>query len=260
MMNPNRVFVVSANVFREVIRDRALYLVGLFAIAFVLVNVLVPEVAASEQNQIIPDLGLALISILGLLLAVFVGAGLINQEIEKRTVLVMLAKPVSHTEFILGKYLGLSAVLAVLVIVMNLLYVGILWVYQIPFPLGSTLLAGLYQFFELSLMTAVAIMFGVFTSSLLATLLTLATYFMGHFSQDLVALGQISEDPNIQRLTEFFYLVLPDLSRLNLKNDAVYGMTFLPSPVELAGNALYGLVYAVLLLAIAILVFSRRQF
>jgi ABC-type transport system involved in multi-copper enzyme maturation permease subunit len=259
-MDPTRIFVISANVFREVIRERALYLVGLFAIAFVLVNVLVPEVSANTQNQIVPDLGLALISVLGLMIAVFVGAGLINQEIEKRTVLVMIAKPISHAEFILGKYFGLSAVLAVLVIAMNLLYMGILRLYQVPFPTGSTILAGVYQFFELSLMSAVAIMFGVFTSSLLAILLTLATYFMGHFSQDLVALGQISEDENIQRLTEIFYLVLPDLSRLNLKNDAVYGMTFLPAPVELLGNAAYGLVYAVLLLAIAILIFSRRQF
>jgi ABC-type transport system involved in multi-copper enzyme maturation permease subunit len=100
----------------------------------------------------------------------------------------------------------------------------------------------------------------VFTSSLLATLLTFAVYLMGHFSRDLVALGNLSENPSIQRVTQALYLVLPDLSRLDLKNQAVYGSAALPVPMELLGHAAYGLLYTVLLLAIASLLFSRREF
>lgn len=255
-----RIGVVAANVFREVIRDRVLYLVGVFAAFFLLASVLVPAVAAGTEGQILPDLGLAAIGLFGLVIAIFVGTGLINKEIEKRTVFVLIAKPISKAEFIIGKHLGLTAVLAVLIAGMTLIYMGILAAQGIPFPPVSIAIAAVYQLLELSLVTAVAILFGVFTSSLLATLLTFAVYVMGHLSRDLVSLGNLAENPYIQRVTQIFYLVLPDLSRLDLKNQAVYGVYVLPSPLGLLTSALYGLLYIALLLAIAIFIFSRRQF
>jgi ABC-type transport system involved in multi-copper enzyme maturation permease subunit len=113
---------------------------------------------------------------------------------------------------------------------------------------------------EAALLVAVAIVFGVFTSSLLATLLTFAVYLMGHLSQDIVAFGKLSDNPGVQRLTNTLYLVLPDLERLNLRNEAVYGMGLLPTAPELWGHGLYGLLYTALLLTVAIAIFSRRQF
>jgi ABC-type transport system involved in multi-copper enzyme maturation permease subunit len=249
---------MTTNVFREVMRDRVLYLIGLFALFLVACLRLLPEIAASTENKILLDVGLAAMSLLGLVIAVFVGTGLINKEIEKRTVLALLAKPISRTEFIVGKHLGLSAVLAVLVATMTAIYMAILVFGRVPFPAGSILVSSLYLFLQLSLITAVAIAFGVFTSSLLATLLTFAVYFMGNFSRDLVTLGTLSKNPAIENMTQSLYLVLPDLARLDLKNQAVYGQ--LPSLTALLENALYGILYIVALLAIATFVFSRREF
>jgi ABC-type transport system involved in multi-copper enzyme maturation permease subunit len=246
------------NVFREVIRDRVLYLIGLFAVFFVMTVRLLPEVAAATENKIILDVGLAAMSFLGLVIAVFVGTGLVNKEIEKKTVLVLIAKPLSRIEFIVGKHLGLSAVLAVLVTAMTLIYMTVLWLSQIPFPAFSITLSSVYLFLQLSLITAVAIAFGVFTSSLLATLLTFAVYLMGNLSRDLVALGTLTKNPAIVDFTKNLYLVLPDLARLDLKNQAVYGQ--LPSPDLLLLNAGYGLLYIIVLLAIATLIFSVREF
>lgn len=259
-VNPIRTFVIAANVFREAIRDRALYLLGFFAAAMIAAAVLVPEVAASTENQIILDLGLATISLLGLAITVFIGTGLVNKEIEKRTVYVMVAKPISRTEFIVGKHWGLSAVLALLVAAMTAIHLSVLSVKQIPYPLGSITVSAAFQFLELSLIAAVAILFGVFTSSLLATLLTFAIYLMGHFSRDLLNLGNLANNPGLKQTTEVLYLILPDLERLNLKNQAVYGMELLPQPIELLGDAVYAIIYSTLLLLIAILIFSRRQF
>lgn len=257
-MNPSRTVAITANVFREVIRDRVLYLIGLFAIFLLLTARLLPEISAGTQNKIILDVGLAAMGVLGLVIAVFVGTGLVNKEIEKRTVLVLIAKPISRAEFIVGKHLGLSAVLAVLVAAMTLIYGGVLTLYQVPFPAVSIAVASIYLFLQLSLITAVAIAFGVFTSSLLATLLTFGIYLMGSFSRDLVTLGKLSKNPAIENLTNTIYLVLPDLARLDLKNQAVYGQ--LPSPEMLLANLGYAVLYIVVLLAIATLIFSRRQF
>jgi ABC-type transport system involved in multi-copper enzyme maturation permease subunit len=258
MVSFGRIWAIASNGFREVIRDRVFYLIGFFALLLVLALRLIPEVAATTENKIIIDFGLAAIDLLGVIVAVFVGTGLINKEIEKRTVLVLIPKPLNRAEFIIGKHLGLSGVLAVLIAAMTIIYLLLLSVSQINYPLGSILISTLYLFLELSLITAIALMFGVFTSSLLATLLTIGVYLMGNLSRDLLELGNLSRNSTLQTLTQGLYLVLPDLSRLNLKNDVVYGI--LPSPLTLLGHGMYGLLYTVLLLAIAILIFSRREF
>ncbi len=256
----SRVGVIARTVFLEVIRDRILYLVALFALLLVIARVLLPDIAAGAEDKILMDLGLASIHLLSVVVAVFVGTGLINKEIEKRTVLVLIAKPVSRAEFIVGKHLGLTAVLAVLIAALGVIFMVVLGASGVPFSLGSILLALLFMILEAALLVAVAMVFGVFTSSLLATLLTFAVYLMGHLSQDLVAFGNLSETPAVQRLTNVLYLILPDLERLNLRNAAAYGFDLLPTAPELWGHGLYGLLYTALLLAVASLIFSRRQF
>ena len=253
-----RIWAIASNGFREVIRDRILYLIGVFAVLLVLALRLLPEIAATTENKIFLDLGLAAIDVFSVIVAIFVGTGLINKEIEKRTVLVLIPKPVSRTEFIIGKHLGLSGVLAVLVVAMTVIYLLLLSFSKIDYPLGTILVSIFFQFLTLCLMTAVALVFGVFTSSVLAALLTFGIYLMGNFSRDLVELGKLCKNPNIESLTQGLYLVLPDLSRLNLKNEAVYGI--LPSPQTLLTNGLYGLLSTTLLLTIAILIFSQREF
>lgn len=259
-MKPTRIWVIAQNVFWETIRDRILYLAGLFAVIIVAAAALLPQVAAGTEDKILLDVGLAALGLIGLIVAVFVGTGLVNKEIEKRTVLVLIAKPVSRSEFIVGKHIGLSAVILVLLTVMSAIYLGVLSLNQIAYPLESILLSLGFLFLELSLIVAVAILFGVFTSSLLATLLTFAVYLMGHFSQDLVALSQLSENPDVQRVVQGLYLVLPDLSRLTWRNQAIYGLELFPAPPELLAHAGYGILYTFLLLLIATFIFSRREF
>jgi len=257
-MNLGRVVTIAINVFWEVIRDRVLYLIVFFALLMGAAVRFIPEIAATTEKKIILDIGIAAIGVLGLIVTVFVATGLVNKEIEKRTVYVLVAKPISRSELIVGKHIGLSIVLAVLVAAMTIIYVIILSLARIPYPLGSILIATFFVWIELSLLTAVGILFGVFTSSLLATLLTFGVYLMGHSTRDLVALGKLTKNPAIEQLMMGLYLVLPDLARLNLRNDAVYGQV--PHIAALMTNAGYGLLYIVVLLSIAIAIFSRREF
>lgn len=257
-MNLFRIWAIAANGFREVIRDRILYVIGFFAIFLALALRLLPEISVGADGKIFLDLGLAATSLLGAIVAIFVGTGLINKEIEKKTVLVLIPKPISRTEFIVGKHLGLSAVLAAMIAIMTVIYLAMLYWAKIPFSLSSILLSQAFLFLELAVLTAVAILFGVFTSSILATLFSFGIYFMGHISKDLLKLGEITKNENIETLTKSLYLVLPNLERFNLKNDAVYGL--LPANSELFSTLLYGILYIVLLLTLANLIFSRRQF
>ncbi|NCR42098.1 MAG: ABC transporter permease [Microcystis aeruginosa W13-11] len=253
-----RIWAIAANSFREVIRDRILYFIGFFALLMAFAWRLLPEIAVGTHQKIFLDLGLAAIGLLGVIVAIFVGTGLINQEIDKRTILVLIPKPLSRAEFILGKHLGLSGVLAVMLGVMLVIYLLMLLGMKVSFQALPLIVSVFYLGLELILIAAVAIAFGVFTSSILATLMTFGVYLMGHISRDLIQLGIISKNPNILAITKNIYLILPDLERLNFRNEAVYGL--LPSADVLIANALYSLVYTGLLLGISILIFSRRQF
>ena len=259
-MNFGRISVIGMNVFREVVRDRTLYIIGFYALILAAAIRLLPEFAAATEDKMFLDFGLAVMSVLGLIVAIFVGTGLVNKEIEKRTVLLLIAKPISRSEFIIGKYLGLLAVLAVLIAAMTAIYLVFLQFASIPHSTTSIMIAAIFLLLQLSLITAVAITLGVFTSSLLATALTFAVYLMGNITQDLVKLGRLENNKSIEKLTQGLYLFLPDLSRLDLKNDAVYGLQALPDTTALITNAGYGLLYSAMLLAIAIFIFSQREF
>ncbi|MCP6763229.1 MAG: ABC transporter permease [Fischerella sp. CENA71] len=259
-MNFGRLYVIATNVFREVVRDRILFVIGFYIIILSLAIYFFPQFAATAEDKLFLDFALAAMNLLGLVVAVFVGTGLINKEIEKRTVLVLIAKPISRGELIVGKYLGLLILLAVLITAMTVITLVFLLFSQVSYSIVSILIAVFFLFLQLSLMTAVAITLGVFTSSLLATVLTFAVYLMGNISQDVLKLGRLGSKHGIETFTQALYLVLPDLSRLDVKNDAIYGLAALPNSMILISNIGYGLLYTLMLLAIAILIFSQREF
>lgn len=253
-----RMIAIAANVFREVMRDRVLYLIGLYAGGLMLASRLLPEVAASTENKILLDLAFAGMPVLGLIVAIFIGTNLVNKEIEKRTVFVLIAKPVSRAEFIIGKHWGLSAVLAVLITAMSAIAMAILFVLKIPFSVSNLFISSGFLFLQLSLVSAVAILFSVFTGALLAMMFTFGVYLMGLLSQDIVKFGKLTKNPSIEAATQGLYLVLPDLARLDLKNQAVYNL--IPASPILLSSALYALLYIAFTLSIASLIFSRREF
>lgn len=259
-MNVNRVIAIANNSFREVVRDRILYIIGFYAVILAIAAMLLPQLAAATEDKMFLDLGLAVMSILSLIIAVFVGTGLVSKEIEKRTILMLIAKPISRNEFILGKYLGLSTVLALLVVAMSAIYLIFLQVNNINYSATSIIINAVFLILQLSLISAIAIAFGIFTGSMLATALTFAVYLMGNITQDLLKLAQVNENPGLEKITQGLYLLLPDLSRLDLKNDAVYGLSALPDSTTLFINAGYSLVYSAMLLAIAAFIFSQKEF
>ena len=258
LLNSQRVWAIAYNVFRETVRDKILYIVLLYLAVMAGAVLLIPDIANGAEVTVVLNIGLAGINILALLVAAFIGPNLINKEIEKRTMYLLVAKPISRAELIVGKHVGLSVLISLLLAIMAPIYMGGAAMLQTDLPYGSLGLAILFIFLEQVVILGVAILFGVITSSLLATLLTLALYVMGHLSQTLLQFTNNMDASLNKSLLQGLFLILPDFTRLNLKNDAIYAQ--LPTPADMGFSALYGLCYAVALLAIAVIVFSRRQF
>jgi Cu-processing system permease protein len=253
-----RVQVIASNVFREVMRDRVLYFLAFYTAALLLANWMLPHIASVTDRKILLDLSLAAMQVLGLVLVFFVGSGLINREIEKRTIVTLMAKPVRRSELVFGKHLGLMAVLAVLIAAMTAIYILTMELTRTPYPQTATLLSCGFLWLQLSLVGAVSIAFGSIMSTLLATMMTIATYFVGTLTTDMVALGKATKNATIEQVTRALYLILPDLSRLDLKNEAVYNI--LPAAGDLVQSAAYGILYTVVILTFSSFIFSRREF
>jgi len=94
--------VVAVNTFREAVRDRVLYSLLFFALLMIAAAILVGQISIGIETLVIINLGLSAISIIGLMMAVFIGVGLVYKEMDKRTLYAVLSKPIRRWEFLTG--------------------------------------------------------------------------------------------------------------------------------------------------------------
>ena len=109
----NRICAVAHNTFRESIRDKVLYVLLFFAVTTILGSKVLGWISIGQDIKIIKDICLTAMSVFGTLIAIFVGANLVYKEIDKKTLYTLLAQPMKRYEFMLGKYIGLMAVIVV---------------------------------------------------------------------------------------------------------------------------------------------------
>ncbi|HLM00152.1 MAG TPA: ABC transporter permease subunit [Pyrinomonadaceae bacterium] len=253
-----RIFSIARNTFREAVRDRVLYNLVVFVLLITAGAVFLGELTAGHEARTIVNLGLSAMLLFGAFISIFVGVSLVSKEIEKRTVFALFAKPVGRGEFIVGKYLGLCLTLLVNVLVMGVgVSLAIFFVGggQLAFSIwGAVFLI----FLELSILTAVAILFSSFSSPALSALLTFFVFVIGHFSTSLRDLAEHLGSNFAKIFFGFLQTVLPNLSHFSFITNAAHGDV--PNAAMLGGAFLYAIVYILILLTITTLVFSRRNF
>jgi ABC-type transport system involved in multi-copper enzyme maturation permease subunit len=262
--------LVARAVFKESVRDRVpLTIVG-FGVLLVAASYLISQMTAGQDLKIIKDLGLAALSLLGLLIAVFIGIGLVAKEVERRSIYSVLSKPVTREQFLLGKYFGLVMTLAVNLAAMCVAYYAVLAYLEFsaadatrrawPAPAVDPrlLIAVVLIFGELMIVTAIAVFFSTFSSPLLSTLLTLGLWIAGHFNADLRRFEEVVDSPVAGNIALAMYYVLPNLAPFNVKAEVVHAVPVPLSHVML--TLAYGAVYITMLLLAAIAIFRRRDF
>jgi Cu-processing system permease protein len=264
-----QIWHIAGAVFRESVRDRVPYSMVMFAILLMAASYLMSQLTAGQDLKIIKDLGLAALSIFGLLIAVFLGIGLVSKEVERKSIFGLLSKPITRTEFILGKYAGLVATLIINLGVMTLALYAVLFYMDLtagternawPAPAMDPrmLIAIVLIVAEIAVVTAIALFFSTFSSPLLAALLTLGLWVAGHFNSDLRNFGTVVESAPIIAVARGLYYVLPNLAPFDVKAEVVHGIAV--SARHVALTLLYAAVYSSVLLTAAIAVFRRRDF
>ncbi len=249
--------IIALNAFRESLRDKILYNLVLFAGLLIGLSVLLADLSITEHHKVIADMGLAAINLIGVIIAIFVGISLVNKEIERRTIYTIMARPISRTFFIMGKYFGLALTLLVNMAVMLAVFLLTLWLYHVPIE-RSLFQAVQLMFVEVLVVTAIALFFSTFTSSTLSAIFTLGLYVIGHLTADLRTMVANGEGGIGKAVVGLLYYLCPNLEMLNIKGQAAVGIPATPEYVVLA--SLYGLLYAGVLVTGACLVFQRRDF
>lgn len=252
----SRVLVIGLNTFRENLREKLLYNLVIFALLIIGSSILLQRLSLGDTSRLILDLGLAAINVFGVLIAIFIGIGLVSKEIDKKTIYTIISKPVPRYEFLLGKYLGLSITLMVNTLIMLVGFLLVLVYMEVP--IGILLFkAVLFIFMELMVLTAVALLFSTFTTPTLSAIFTLAIYVIGHLTGDLKALGAKLGGMGQSFLTGLYY-VMPNLENFNIKGRVIHHLEV--GGTEMALVLAYGLLYTTLLLVIAAVIFQRRDF
>jgi ABC-type transport system involved in multi-copper enzyme maturation permease subunit len=253
----NRISGVALNTFRESIRDKVLVTLIVFAIIVMGSARVIQPLALGEEAKVIKDLGLSAITLFCVLISILVGGRIVYKEVEKRTIYIMLAKPVRRWEFILGKYVGLMAVLVVSVSVMTVAFYAMMLILGVGAPV-YLLLAVLMTLFQLAILTAVAVMFSTFATPITGAVFTFAVYFVGHLTRDLKLLAAMSPSAVVKVVSYGLYYVLPNLSNFNIRGEAVYNVPL--DPLSLVLSGLYAIVYTATLLLISVAIFNRKEF
>jgi ABC-type transport system involved in multi-copper enzyme maturation permease subunit len=251
-----RILAVAQNTFREGVRDKVLYVLLFFAAATILGSKALGWISIGQDVKIVKDICLAAVSVFGVLIAIFVGTSLVYKEIDKRTIYTIICRPMHRYEFILGKYAGLCGLLAVVVGVMALVATG--YILLIGGSVDATFYAALLlTYFELMLVTALALLLSSLTSPILGAIIVFSIYVFGHATGILIDLPIHFEDTFAQDVLQLAYYALPNLENFNIRTMAANGVEV--SAGYMIWAMAYGVVYTAMLLVLAAIAFEGRD-
>lgn len=258
--------------FKEGTRNRAFYGISLIALLLMGATFLISGMIMRDVGKVAVDLTLSTISFTGLLIVLFVGIDLMSKDLDKKTIYMVLARPVSRWQYIIGKYIGI-----VLLIVTSIFFLSFLgsisisvirWTAPTFFPRFSweeVLLAEAFTALSLMLLSSLSFLFASFSSTSFITLiLTLSSYFIGRSLADVKALVEapqtagITVSPITVKVVQVAYYIFPNLSLFDLKTQAAHGLEI---PFSYVVSAfLYGIVYISLVIIFAAFLFNKKEF
>ena len=253
-----RIEHIARNTFREAVRDRVLYNLIAFAVLMCGASILVGQISIGIERLVVINLGLTAISLFGMVIAIFIGIGLVSKEIEKRTLYTVLSRPVRRWEFIVGKFFGLAGTLVVNTFFMAIgVFLALLYVSRRFQAADAWVLVALYFIvLQFLIITALALLFSSFSSPLLSAVFAFSLFVIGSFAEDLRGFAAMAQGATRWLATGAAYLV-PNFSSLNVISSVAHGQGIAGRLV--ASETAYAMVYTAMALCGAVLIFERRN-
>ena len=252
------IIAIAKNTFRETSRDRIL-LSGFFVIiAIILFTLFIASISLEQSTRMIVGFGTTAIYALQIFVAIFIGSMLIYKEIERKTFYLLLPKPITRTEIVIGKCLGLTLTTVVVTLLSTSVLYAILYFQSGQFFFFPILASVFLSTLEAVLLILISILFSGITSPILASVSTISLYFIGHAEGVFRYLFMTTSIPLVEFTAKAVYYVLPNLEKFNIRNDIIYGT--IPQASVLLITILYAVAYAALLIVITQLTFRKKDF
>jgi ABC-type transport system involved in multi-copper enzyme maturation permease subunit len=263
-----QIWLLGKITFKEGVRNRILIGILFFAVLLTFLNLIFAQMFTYDLSKVSVDLGLSMISIAGLAVIFFMGINLLARDFEKRTIYMVLSRPIARWQYVLGKFLGLMLMVGASVAVIGCFAAGSVKAVMLYAPAyvppdyswALFWLSIFFSFLSLLIVTALAQLFTcVTTSSYIALLLAACSYFIGH-NVEMVR-KMFAEKETVSSAFSFLLQsagwVFPNLSAFDLKTAAGYGL-----PIDAASvlwTALYGISYISCILIVTVFVFQRKE-
>ncbi len=254
----SRITAIAANTFREAVRDRVLYNLIAFALLMSGGAILVGQISLDIERLVVVNLGLTAVSLFGVVIAIFIGIGLVAKEIDKRTLYTVLSRPVRRWEFILGKFFGLVGTLVVNAFLMAIgVFAALLYVSRhFARPDGWVLIALYFIILEFLIVTSLALLFSSFSTPLMSAIFAFSLFVIGSFAEDLRGFAAMAKGLPHWFAMAAAYLI-PNLSALNVISSVAHGEAVAGRLIFY--NTMYALLYTAMAISGAVLIFERRN-
>ncbi len=248
---------IALNTLKEIIRNRFLSLIVIFAILMIVFSIALWSLTIWENQKIIVDFWIGMIEIFWVISVLFIGSQLLFKEIDWKTIFLLLSKPIKRQDFILGKFLWLSLVITIITTLQSIIYLIVLMLNKIN--IDWIILISLF-FILLKLITLIAIV--LFLSSFMSTILSIISswliFLLSQSYSVILDMAKNTKKEIIVYFTKWLWLFFPPFEAINIKD-------YIWSFVELSNrfyiyNTLYCLVYIWLILMFCILIFNRKTF
>ncbi|MFO0890486.1 MAG: ABC transporter permease subunit [Isosphaeraceae bacterium] len=217
---------------KETIRQPAFFVMAVFAGALLILTIFVSYFTFGEDIKMYKDTGLTTISFFCMLLALLTASSTVAEEIEGKTAITLLSKPINRRQFIVGKFLGIELGVLALYLLLGALFAAGVW-YKYAYDLresaggvaeSSKRLAQVMQvmpglalgFFEVTILTAISIAISTRLPMLVNLVVCILIFFLGHLSPVLVestSQGQVNE--LVSFMARLFAWILPSLEFFN---------------------------------------------
>jgi ABC-type transport system involved in multi-copper enzyme maturation permease subunit len=253
----HRIVAILENTFKESLRQKILILLVIFAVLLIIISVFLEPFALGESPKILRDFGMAAATLFAILTTIIIGSALIHKDIEKKTIYTVLSNPVKRYEVILGKFLGLSALVFLLLLAMLLIQQLVILISEGVFDL-RLLLSLPFTMIEVMVLLGILLLFSSFSSTTMTSIMGVIFFVVGHAMPDLKLFADQMQVPVLKTIAYGFYYLLPNLENFNLRIDLVYDL-----PLHWDGivfSISYGLMYIIFLLYITKIVFEHREF
>lgn len=250
-------FNIAKNTFKEIVRNRFLYLILFFAFVFIIFSLALGKLTIGESEKVIVDFGLGMIEIFGLIGVLFVWSQLLFKEVEWKTIFLILSKPIKRQDFILWKFFWFSCTIWLIVFFQAVLFLLMLFIKDIEIT-HLIVWALIFTFFKLEILLAIVFFFSTFMSNIMTIMISLMVYLIAHNYGLMIDMFSRFEGWISLKLIKILELIFPPMQALNIKD--VIGSFSDFSVNFFLFNSFYSFLYITILLFFAVQIFSRKTF